>query len=157
MKNAFKSFYFAVGLILFTVLVIYITTRLDSVFNLQSFQSMTSVVAGVISVALGTIVRLWAAFTYYQHGLKVIHPTPQRGLVTSGPFHYSRNPLYIGIIFITFGVALLFGSTSGLGIAVLVTLIFHIWALHEEKDLEKKFGELYLLYKERTPRWLFTI
>ena len=87
--------------------------------------------------------------------MKVISLVPQRTLVTSGPFRFSRNPLYLGgNVFIFFGAALLLGSP----IAVLFTAI-HLplidrFIRREEKQLEQTFGKDWVRYKNLVRRWI---
>lgn len=57
--------------------------------------TVVSVVAGAVLIALGEAVRMWAA----GHLLKTAE------LVTSGPYRYTRNPLYLGRLFIFTGLA----------------------------------------------------
>lgn len=52
--------------------------------------------------------------------MKVVSLSPQKALITSGPYSFSRNPLYLGgNVFIFLGAALLLGTPSGLFIALL--------------------------------------
>jgi protein-S-isoprenylcysteine O-methyltransferase Ste14 len=76
-------------------------------------------------------------------------------LVTSGAFRFTRNPMYLGMIVILVGVAILLGSVSPV-----IIIPFMVWILHsqfilrEEKWMEGWFGESYIEYKKKTPRWI---
>ena len=80
-------------------------------------------------------------------------PTPQ--LVDRGPFRITRNPMYLQMILICIGVAVILGN-----IWILVMTPFGGWVLQrfailpEEAYLERKFGAQYLAYKHRVRRWL---
>ena len=85
----------------------------------------------------------------------MISLSPQRTLITSGPYAFSRNPLYLGgNVFVFLGAALLFGSLA----AVLITLIhfpfIDLFVRREEKQLERDFGDDWLQYRRRVRRWL---
>ena len=76
-------------------------------------------------------------------------------LVTSGVFEYSRNPMYLGMALILFGLALMFNVIGG----TLFTLLFTIYITKfqikpEEEVMEKLFGEDFLKYKQNVRMWL---
>lgn len=76
-------------------------------------------------------------------------------LVTSGIFHYSRNPMYLSLLFLLIGWAIYLGSLS----AMLIPPLF-VWVLttqqirYKEQALEKVFGSEYLNYKRSVRRWM---
>jgi protein-S-isoprenylcysteine O-methyltransferase Ste14 len=77
-------------------------------------------------------------------------------LVSSGLYRLSRNPMYLGVIFIVFGEALLLQNYLLLFYSVLLFIIFHIIVIYvEEPHLKAKYGNDYIKYMENTRRWLF--
>ena len=77
-------------------------------------------------------------------------------LVTTGPFNYSRNPIYLGMFGIILSVAFLMQSLSALLIPVLFILILeNTWIPHEERKLEEKFNDQWKDYLASTKRWLW--
>jgi protein-S-isoprenylcysteine O-methyltransferase Ste14 len=76
-------------------------------------------------------------------------------LVVHGLFRYSRNPMYLGLLLILLGTAILLGSLSPfLVIPVFFVIIREGYVKHEERFLEELFGEAYRSYKQRVRRWL---
>ncbi len=76
-------------------------------------------------------------------------------LVTYGAFAWTRNPLYTGNCLVWTGFALLSGDPRFVGVAVLLfAAVYACIVRYEEAVLESIFGETYLVYKRRTPRWL---
>jgi protein-S-isoprenylcysteine O-methyltransferase Ste14 len=76
-------------------------------------------------------------------------------LVTSGPFRFSRNPIYLGMASVLLGVAVLMGTLVTLAFPVIfVTLIEFFIIPGEERKLEKLFGEPYREYKKSVRRWI---
>ena len=76
-------------------------------------------------------------------------------VVTGGIYRFSRNPIYVGFLFMVIGFPLAYGSLWGLVISPL--FIFALTRLVIEKEeayLEKKFKEGYTSYKSRVRRWL---
>lgn len=76
-------------------------------------------------------------------------------LLKDGVFRISRNPMYLGMVFILAGIAVLFGSVTPFLIAFLFGyLMDFIFIRIEEQMLEAKFGEEWLDYKSKVRRWL---
>ncbi|MFX0207215.1 MAG: methyltransferase family protein [Candidatus Hodarchaeota archaeon] len=76
-------------------------------------------------------------------------------LVTTGPYRYSRNPIYLGVVLILLGFAIAFVSITVFIWAIAVFLFFwRFFVRWEEKKLEEAFGGEYLSYKSRVRRWL---
>lgn len=76
-------------------------------------------------------------------------------LVSSGLYKLSRNPMYLGVIFIVFGEGLLLQQYIVLFYSVLLFIIFHFVVVYvEEPHLRMKHGNDYIKYIENTKRWL---
>jgi protein-S-isoprenylcysteine O-methyltransferase Ste14 len=77
-------------------------------------------------------------------------------LVTTGPFSYSRNPIYLGMFGILVATAFLMQSMSALLIPVLfISIIQNTWIPHEETKLSEKFTDDWEAYSANTKRWLW--
>lgn len=78
-----------------------------------------------------------------------------RAVVSSGVYRFTRNPIYLGMVFMLIGFPLIFGNVWGIFLApVFIFLMNKLVIEHEEAYLEKKFGEGYTGYKRRVRRWL---
>ena len=75
-------------------------------------------------------------------------------LVTSGIHHHIRHPLYSALLFLTWGAALKFVTTSTLVLAVFATLALVATAKAEEAENVTQFGQEYIDYMERTRRFV---
>lgn len=76
-------------------------------------------------------------------------------VVTSGPYRLSRNPIYLGFVFVLIGSGLVFRTYWGLILTpVFMVLLDRLVIKHEEAYLRKKFGETYMNYASRVRRWL---
>jgi protein-S-isoprenylcysteine O-methyltransferase Ste14 len=110
---------------------------------------------GGLLIALGFVFMMWARvlFTSRQTTLFVGRPSSQ--LVCDGPFRFSRNPMYVGVLVSLVGLALWVGSWP-FYIAVPVTVLIlnsgHI--PREERLLREVFGERYRVYSTEVRRWL---
>ena len=77
-------------------------------------------------------------------------------LVTTGPFSFSRNPIYLGMFGILLATAFLMQSMSALLIPVLfISIIQNTWIPHEETKLSEKFSDEWDVYAANTIRWLW--
>jgi protein-S-isoprenylcysteine O-methyltransferase Ste14 len=86
--------------------------------------------------------------TYHPHK----KPT---ALVVSGPYRFSRNPMYLSILLSLTGFAFLFGHAAPFAVPPLcAAAITRVFIRREEKLLEAKFGEQYRDFIKRTRRWL---
>lgn len=80
---------------------------------------------------------------------------PDRVLITHGPFRLSRNPIYLGLLLIAAGIALLSGSVwAWLAVAVLFGLLDRLVIAKEEAYLLARFGKDYADYAARVRRWM---
>ena len=131
-------------------------TGFDRLLGLRNFGSfLVATVSGCLFLIIGFLIRVWATFYFYRHAMKVISLSPQRTLITSGPYRYSRNPLYLGgNVFIFLGVALLFGSPAAVVMTILHLPVVDLFIRREERQLEREFGADWLRYRRRVRRWL---
>ena len=75
-------------------------------------------------------------------------------LVTSGPFKFSRNPIYLGMMLILSGFNIFLGSLIILVFPALFVIIINKIIKKEELKLEEFFGEKYLNYKNKVGKWI---
>ncbi len=76
-------------------------------------------------------------------------------LISSGPFKFSRNPIYLGMLAILVGVAFLMSSLSAIIIAFVFGIIINFtWIAHEEKKLHELFSEDWENYSSKVRRWI---
>lgn len=76
-------------------------------------------------------------------------------LVTTGPFALSRNPIYLGNTVLIAGAGVAFGNPWLVLMAVVIVRLVSLLAVRrEEAHLAARFGEAWVAYAKRTPRWL---
>ena len=111
---------------------------------------------GVVSFALGTALLLWCVWIFYREGKGTLAPwDPPKRLVTSGPYRWSRNPMYVAVVLVLGGWALAYGTTTLLTYAVAVMLAFHLRIVFgEEPWLARTHGAAWARYAARVPRWI---
>ena len=80
---------------------------------------------------------------------------PTNALVLSGPYRFSRNPMYVGLTLLYAGLMIFFELTWGLLLLPVVIWLITIWVVvPEERYLEQKVGTEYLNYRSRVRRWI---
>lgn len=118
-----------------------------------SFDALTLI--GLIFLGLGLLWAFWAKIEMGRMwGLPATFETKrQNRLITTGPFLYSRNPIYLGLLL--GGVGYFLALRSTLLVLMLPALIYLLYSIkREEALLEKAFGNKYKLYRQKTPRFL---
>ena len=76
-------------------------------------------------------------------------------LISSGPFKFSRNPIYLGMLTVLVGVAFLMSSLSAIIIAFVFGIIINFtWIAHEEKKLHELFSKDWVIYSSIVRRWI---
>ena len=111
---------------------------------------------GLLPLVLGIALYLRCAYDFAWSGRGTPLPIDAPShLVTSGPYRYSRNPMYVGILAILAGEALLYSDLHLLYFLLAMTVLFNIFILgYEERALGRQFGEAYARYCEAVPRWI---
>jgi protein-S-isoprenylcysteine O-methyltransferase Ste14 len=111
---------------------------------------------GVPFVILGVAITSWGAMFLVIRGQGTADPNhPPQVLVQQGPYGYTRNPLVIGAVLTLLGVGLRLRSLLLLlYVAALAPVLQFYHVRTEEPDLVERFGQAYLDYRQRVPRWL---
>jgi protein-S-isoprenylcysteine O-methyltransferase Ste14 len=110
---------------------------------------------GIAPIAIGIILNLWADSMFKKNKTTVKPYLKPSTLMTSGAFRVSRNPMYLGMTLILFGVSIGVGSLMAFISPVLFYLISQYRFIPpEERVMEEVFGESYLDYKRHVRRWV---
>lgn len=103
----------------------------------------------------GLVLIVSAVITLWRHDTTVMPDQKSARLVTSGPYAMFRNPIYLGEVMATLGLAEVTKNIWFVAAAILFALLVtRLQILAEERHLEARFGEDYLAYKARTRRWI---
>jgi protein-S-isoprenylcysteine O-methyltransferase Ste14 len=112
--------------------------------------------AGIALILLGLVplIASFARFVSEGSGTPAPIAPPQR-LVVGGFYRYVRNPMYVGVVSVILGQALLLGDVRLLWYGATVWLGFHLFVLvYEEPTLRAQFGEDYKTFCANVPRWI---
>jgi protein-S-isoprenylcysteine O-methyltransferase Ste14 len=112
--------------------------------------------AGVALILLGAAALLECFARFALRGLGTPAPVlPTRHLVVTGLYRHVRNPMYVAVVTVIVGQALLLGSAAVLGYALLLAIVFHLFVVgYEEPRLRSTFGAEYDAFRANVPRWV---
>ncbi|MEB2345394.1 MAG: isoprenylcysteine carboxylmethyltransferase family protein [Deltaproteobacteria bacterium] len=108
-------------------------------------------------IVVGAVAGLgaWSVSLFRRGGQSENPWRPTTEIVERGPFRLTRNPMYLQMVLVCAGFAILLANGWILLLVPLVAwLLQRLAILPEEAYLEAKFGEAYLGYKRRVRRWL---
>jgi protein-S-isoprenylcysteine O-methyltransferase Ste14 len=110
---------------------------------------------GAAVFGAGLALMLWARSCFARAGTTIKPFERTHTLVVTGPFRFTRNPMYLGILAMLLGTALALGTPAPwlatLGLALTLQLRF---IRHEERALAASLGEPYERYRRSVRRWL---
>jgi protein-S-isoprenylcysteine O-methyltransferase Ste14 len=110
---------------------------------------------GLALVALSVGLAIWGRQALVSAGTNVNPYRPSTAIVDSGPYRFTRNPLYVALTLMYVGLTLAFDTWWGFILLVPVLIIMHLGVIRrEERYLEGKFGESYRGYRARVRRYL---
>lgn len=125
-------------------------------FRPPFFDLAATRVVGIVLIVAGLpgIVDSFARFAL--QGLGTPAPiAPTQNLVVTGLYRHVRNPIYVALVAVILGQALLFGDPRLLGYGVLMWLGFHAFVVAvEEPVLVDSFGTEYEDFRAHVPRWI---
>ena len=97
----------------------------------------------------------WSLSLFSRHDTGLLPGQPTDALIEEGPYRYSRNPLYVGLLALSLGLALLLPTFWGLVLFPAAVLLILWGAIRpEEQFLHQRFGAPYEDYTRRVRRWL---
>ncbi|MCY1287450.1 Phospholipid methyltransferase [compost metagenome] len=103
----------------------------------------------------GILLAAWSALALAQHKTTINPYKKPKRLLESGPFRYSRNPIYVGFTLIYLGIGLLLHSWWPWIVLPALILAMNLGVIvPEEVVLERLFGDSYRHYRARVRRWL---
>ncbi|MEK1943617.1 MAG: isoprenylcysteine carboxylmethyltransferase family protein [Pseudomonas sp.] len=113
------------------------------------------VATGALLFAVGAAKMLAAAGLFRRLGTHVPPSRPTTLIATTGPYRWTRNPMYLGMALVYAGIAIGFDGAIALALLPLVLIVIQRQVIaHEERYLEAKFGDDYRRYKAKVRRWL---
>ncbi len=140
----------------FTLLIINWNSKVKSgtLARIAARRIMAAYAAGVLG-ALSVLLFAWQVSAFRRAGTPIPTTQPTRVLVLTGPYRYSRNPVYLAMTVLYVSLALAFGGAATLLLLAPLLLVVRYGVIaREERYLERKFGDDYRAYKSHVRRWI---
>lgn len=113
------------------------------------------VAMGALLFVAGATIMLLAAGLFRRLGTNVRPTQPTSLIATTGPYRWTRNPMYLGMALIYAALAIGLDGPIALALLPLVLIVIQTQVIaREERYLEAKFGDDYRRYKAEVRRWL---
>ena len=107
------------------------------------------------ALLLGFLVGLPAVIAFRRARTSPNPWRPTTALVTGGPYRFTRNPMYLGFVFLYLGVSCWVDTLWPLFFLPFVLVVMQFGVIvREEAYLEELFGEEYRAFRKRVRRWL---
>ena len=132
-----------------------IAAALHRTLNIWDKFRYSSLWGGVIIGVIGFSLMMWSWSVFKMRNAPICLPAGSTILITDGPYRSSRNPMYLGMIFMMLGLALYVGTPPFyLSAVAYFAIINFIFCPYEENKLSNSFGDEYVNYKNCVRRWI---
>ena len=113
------------------------------------------VVIGALLVVGSVLLVAGAVRTFRREGTNVVPTRPALKIVTTGPYRFTRNPMYLSMVLFMLGISLLFSLEWGILLTPILCLGFaRLFVARQHPFLTANFGIDYLGLLHQTRRWL---
>ena len=103
----------------------------------------------------GIGLSVWSMRRFWASGTSVVPIRPSTAIVIEGPYHFTRNPMYLGMLLVYVGAACWWGLVWPLLLAPVLVLVMNVAVIgREERYLTRKFGGEYQRYHAQVRRWI---
>jgi len=133
-------------------LIIFFSKSLFPIFNFNNSNYVS-----LIFLIFGFIILITAVKSFKKHQTTInpLNPDQASTLVNSGIFSFTRNPMYLGMLFILLSISFNFNILGGIIICFLFKIYITIFQIMpEEEAMEKIFGKDFVEYKKKVRRWI---
>lgn len=111
--------------------------------------------ASYLLIALGILLPVWGSQVFKRVQTNILPYNDPDKMVTSGPFQFSRNPMYLGMMLILTGTAVKLGFWESFGFVAVFFGVANWWYIpFEEGRMHVAFGDEFIKYKNKVRRWL---
>ena len=123
--------------------------------NNSFFDSRNATIAGIVLIAIALLFILPALIKFVQSKNTLVTIKSTTSLQTKGIYSLTRNPMYMGLLILYSGIAMLEGNWWTFIFIPLIIIIVQSYVIRgEENYLQRAFGEEYNAYRKKVRRWI---
>ncbi len=140
---------------IWTLIYILIATAISGALGWPKVPGLPLPPLGIVLVILAFVPPVWAASLFHRAGTEIKPTSPtNQALVTDGPYQWTRNPMYSGLVILSLGIAIWVGAWPMFlaPIAVFATANW-VHIPFEEAKMRRQFGAAYDDYCAQVRRW----
>jgi len=139
-----------------TIVAGYIIGRFVPLLSAYELTTPDRYYIGVAIIVISVVVlAIWPIRYFKETGQNVTPWSETPEIIVQGPFKFTRNPMYLMMLIVCVGFAIVFSEVWILILMPgLALVLYHIAIKHEEVYLDDKFGESYRAYKNTVRRWI---
>jgi len=128
---------------------------LDRRWRLPIATGSLTMIAGALLIIVGIALSITSIDRFRRSATSIVPIRPAGALVLSGPYQYTRNPMYVGLALVTIAAGLFRGTWWPIVLLVpTLAIVQQFIILPEERYLRRRFGTEYEAYTRRVRRWL---
>jgi len=141
---------------IWALIYLVIAVVLSTSYRWRSLVDLQIIPLGIALIAIGALSMFWAAYEFRKAGTEINPTSPtNKELVIAGPFHVTRNPMYLGIILVSTGIAFWVGSLPMFAVPVLAFATANwVHIPFEEAKMRRQFGSAFDAYTNKVRRWI---
>lgn len=126
------------------------------IFNLSlNAPTLNRIILGLVIISLSGLIQLSSLKIFKANGRKPTPTLESSSLFISGPYRYTRNPMYLSVVLLQFGMGIIINNLWVSAYSFVGLIIVHFLAvLPEEEYLKNKFGESYVNYTNSVGRYI---
>lgn len=155
-----KNYWTLIAPVIFLTAFYYLSISIDNYLNLPKIPFNINAVSYLFMITgVIIIISVFHLFITYGEGTPIpkqlTSKLATKKLVTRGIFKHTRNPFAIGMLMTLIGFGIYINSYSMLLLTIIAFIGGHLFVVYiEEPDMEQRFGQEYLKYKKKVPRWI---
>jgi protein-S-isoprenylcysteine O-methyltransferase Ste14 len=121
----------------------------------RTFELFSSVATSMVLASAGFAIMMFAWWQFRDREVAICPTAATDRLICDGVYRFTRNPMYLGIVFMLTGVATFYGTLPFYTAALVFFIVMdRFFCRYEEEKLLRTFGQAYAAYRSNVRRWL---